>query len=113
MEAKEAAEKPKAKKKPVPTEDGLLKMKLSLSLGEDHPLRVFQSDLKARGIKNVEVADVAAEALTKLDQEYWEEKLKSVTPLEYRINMALANPEMREKLTSLLESGAADSELPI
>ena len=55
-------------------------------------------------MKNFDVPNFITEALNQINPQFWEEKLEELTPLEYKVSEALSNPEMREKLSSLLAS---------
>lgn len=92
-------------------DDAAGKLKLVLNVGADHWLNRFQDQCKVRGIKNIEISDVLLEALAQVPDHFWENKIEELTPLEYRINAALSDPNMREKLQELLASQAAKSNL--
>lgn len=83
------------------------KIRLSLQEEEGSALANFQNALKDRGIKNLEISDIVAEALATIPQEWWDAKLEELTPLEWKLHAALGNPEMRAKLMSLLEGKKA------
>lgn len=78
------------------------RLKLQLSLDGDHPLANFCNEIKKRGIKDVEMNHFILEALKEVPTHWWDMQLDQVTPLEYRVNMALNDPAMREKLSKLL-----------
>ena len=78
------------------------KIKLMVKAGVDHPLSRFQTTMKNRNIKGVDLGDVVAEALEAVPQEWWDQKIEAMTPLEYRVNSALLDPELRQKLSALL-----------
>ncbi len=80
------------------------KIRLNLLEDEGSPLFHFQNALKERGIKNIELSDLIAEALGTVPQEWWDAKLEELTPLEWKLHAALENPEMRAKLMSLLDA---------
>jgi hypothetical protein len=79
-----------------------IKFKLQLVASRQHPLCNFSEEVKVRGIKNFDLNQFVLEALSTLDSSWWQEQLESLTPLEYKITAALADPEMREKLKQLL-----------
>ena len=45
------------------------------------------------------------EAIDQLPPTWWEDKIESLTPLEYKVQEALKKPDMREKLANLLVEG--------
>lgn len=81
-----------------------VKARLSLNVGDSHPLAHFMQAVKERGIKNLDLGEFVLEALLTIPEAWWQQKLEDYTPLEYKINAALSDPAMREKLTSLLAS---------
>ena len=93
-----------SKKNKQPKINNGTKIKLNLNAPDDHPLGDFLAEVKKRGIKNFDLNEFIIEATNKVPSEWWQEKIDSMTPLEFKINEALANPEMREKLTDLLTS---------
>lgn len=78
------------------------KLRLVLAEDEQSHLFAFQQTLKERGVKNFELGDVVAEALATIPKEWWDAKIDEITPLEWKLHAALENPDMREKLMSLL-----------
>jgi hypothetical protein len=78
------------------------KMKLNLSLAEDHPFSYLQLELKRRGLKNLDLNKLMSEIFSEISEKWWEEKLDTLTPLEYKVSQAMANPEMRKKFNDLL-----------
>ena len=92
----------KAKKSTPKDKSSITKTRLMLSTDEFHPLSSFQAELKLRSIKNFDLNALVVRALKKLPEEYWESELEDITPLEYRVNAALSDPEMRKKLKELL-----------
>ena len=99
-----AAEKKRVKaKKGASANPVARKIRLTLVEDEGGPLGELQDQLKDRGLKNYDLSTVVGEALSTIDQGWWKEKLDELTPLEGKIQAALDNPEMREKLVSLLD----------
>lgn len=91
------------KKKPrAKAADSGVKTRCIISTEPDHPFSHFLNELKDRGIKGFDPGDFLKEILDTLPEDFWEKKLEDLTPLEYKINAALADPKMREKLTVLL-----------
>lgn len=78
------------------------KLRLVLAEDEQSQLFAFQQTLKERGVKNFELGDIVAEALATVPKEWWDAKIDEITPLEWKLHAALENPDMREKLMSLL-----------
>ncbi|RZA20624.1 MAG: hypothetical protein EOP10_17800 [Proteobacteria bacterium] len=78
------------------------KLRLVLAEDEQSQLFLFQQTLKERGVKNFELGDIVAEALATIPKEWWDAKIDEITPLEWKLHAALENPDMREKLMSLL-----------
>lgn len=100
QEAKPVA-KGKAKK---PKASDELKLRLMLNAPEDHPFAQFISEIKKRGVKNFEPGEFILKTLAEFPEEWWNETIEALTPLEFKINKALSDPDMREKLTMLLAS---------
>lgn len=78
------------------------KLRLVLAEDEQSHLFAFQQTLKERGVKNFELGDIVAEALATIPKAWWDAKIDEITPLEWKLHAALENPDMREKLMSLL-----------
>lgn len=76
--------------------------KLLLTSPGEHPFSIFLNELKTRGIRNLDLNDFVVEALSRVPQSWWDEKIEELTPLEYRVNNALSNPDLRAKLSELL-----------
>ena len=70
---------------------------------ENGPLTELQTKLKERGVKAIDLGQIANEALATIDKEWWANKLDELTPLEYKLHAALENPETRQKLMSILD----------
>jgi hypothetical protein len=81
-----------------------VKLKLQLAASRQHPLSSFLEEVKLRGIKNFDTNQFVLDALSHIDAPWWQEQLDALTPLEFKISAALADPEMREKLKLLLAS---------
>lgn len=84
------------------TETKELKTKMTLSFPEDHPFSRLQLELKRRGLKSLDLNTLMEEIFSQTPSEWWDEKLDALTPLEFKVNQALTNPEMREKFKDLL-----------
>ena len=106
VDAKDA-EKPKsaakAQSKSGASKAPTKKVRLVLSVEDESRINILVEGLKQRGLKNYDLSDVVGEALETIEEDWWREKLEELTPLEWKIQAALENPEMREKLVSLLE----------
>ncbi|MFK7872493.1 MAG: hypothetical protein AB8C84_04885 [Oligoflexales bacterium] len=81
------------------------KMRLELYEDDQSGLGRFLCELKRRHIKDVDLPELILEALEAVPEEWWAEKLKEMTPLEYRVQTALEDPTMRERLEALLQEG--------
>ena len=103
-ESQETKPVSKAKAKKAKTGNDELKLRLVLNAPEEHPFAQFISEIKQRGVKNFEPGEFILKTLAEFPQEWWDEKIESLTPLEFKINKALSDPDMREKLTMLLAS---------
>ena len=79
-----------------------LKTKLNLSLAEDHPFSHLQLELRRRGLKHLDLGALLTEVFAELPENWWEQKLDDLTPLEYKVSQALADPKMRKKFNELL-----------
>ena len=98
----ESTEKKEKKVKAESSSPKEVKTKLLLTTSPDHPLSVFQSEIKKRNIKETNLNDLLLEALDQVSENWWEEKIEQLTPLEFKVKEALSNPQMREKLATLL-----------
>lgn len=76
--------------------------KLILTSDAEHPFSLFQNEIRLRGIRNLDINELVVEALSEVPKTWWEDKIEELTPLEYRVNNALANPDLRAKLSELL-----------
>ena len=76
--------------------------KLLLTSSAEHPFSMFQNELKTRGIRNLDLNEFVVAALAEVPQSWWAERIEELTPLEYRVNSALSNPDLRAKLSELL-----------
>lgn len=81
----------------------LKKVRLNLLEDEEGSLLSLQNALRDRGLKNYDLSETVSEALATIPQEWWKAKLEDLTPLEWKVQAALDNPDMREKLVTLLE----------
>jgi hypothetical protein len=86
---------------------GSKKIRLTLVEDDNAALAQFQTALKDRGVKGIELSDIITEALATIPQEWWDAKIEELTPFEYKLHAALGNPEMRAKLMSLLDGKKA------
>mgnify|MGYP003683321567 CR=1 FL=1 len=93
---------PKARKG-ADAKSAMKKIRLNLQEVEDGPLNTMLNSLRDRGLKNYDLSETVSEALATIPEDWWKEKLEDLTPLEWKVQAALENPEMREKLVSLLE----------
>ena len=82
-----------------------IKTKVLFSTLPTHPLSIFQSEIKKRNIKDVNLNDILLEAIDQLPTNWWKDKIESLTPLEFKVQEALKQPDMREKLENLLVQG--------
>ena len=79
-----------------------LKTKMLLSLPQSHPFSHLQLELRRRGLKNLDLNAIMEEIFSQMPSSWWEEKLDTLTPLEYKVSQAMESPEMREKFKDLL-----------
>tara|TARA_B100001996_G_C18279147_1_gene446265 strand:- start:49 stop:444 length:396 start_codon:yes stop_codon:yes gene_type:complete len=110
----EENKKPSKKDKEKIVEEKALrevKTKALFSTLPDHPLSLFQSEIKKRNIKDVNLNDILLEAINQLPPTWWEDKLDLLTPLEFKVQEALKSPDMREKLANLLVEGQEKEDL--
>ncbi|MCB9229927.1 MAG: hypothetical protein H6618_09970 [Deltaproteobacteria bacterium] len=98
-----------AKKKHKSQASQLTKTRCVISSSADHPFCQFMNQLRDRGVRQFDPGEFIGEILDSMSDQFWKEQLEKRTPLEFRINAALADPNMREKLTTLL---AAETALP-
>ena len=105
MSEEMSEEKKGAEKKRKGAETAGKKIRLALPESEDNPLTMFQREIRNRGIKSFDLSEIVMEALAEVGDEWWKDKLESLTPLEYKLQAALENPDMREKLISILNQG--------
>ncbi len=88
--------------------DNSVRTKLLLNMENEHPLSVFQNELKIRGIKNVDLNEFVVLALSQVPAAWWQTRIEELTPLEYRVNNALSDPNLRQKLSDLLNPQQAN-----
>lgn len=81
----------------------LKKLRIIIEESEEGLLHSFMAKLRDRGIKSPDLGVLILDGLSELPETWWEEKLDSMTPLEWKVQAALENPDLREKLVSLLE----------
>ena len=86
------------------TQPALLKLKVNLPVESDGKLNQLLSELKERGIKNVDAGPIISEALDLVPDQWWAEKLQELTPIEVRVQLALQDPDMRAKLLDVLNT---------
>ena len=89
-------------KKKVASMSDMKTTKLILTSEADHPFSKFQTELKNRGIKDCDLNDTVVAALQEVPESWWQQKIEQFTPLEFRINSALSDPHMRQKLSEFL-----------
>lgn len=95
-------------KNETPQKSAQYKLRLNLATDDDHPFSQLQKELKVRGVKSPDWSSVIVDAFEQVPKTWWEEKLDQLTPLEFKINAALSDPAMREKLTELLAQKESD-----
>lgn len=95
--------KKKEKRQGAEAKSQLKKIRLTLEEAEDGRLHSLMNDLKDRGVKSPDLGPIITAALATIPDEWWTEKLEELTPLEWKVQAALENPDLREKLVSLLE----------
>lgn len=78
-----------------------VKVKLQMSLNPDHPLADCFLSLKDRGVKSPDLNRLVEKALEEVPEAWWNERIEEAVPLDIKVQEALKNPEMREKLNSL------------
>ena len=86
------------------------KMKFQLHVPTEHPFYAFGEVLKQRKAKALDLGALTLEALASVEKDWWTKKLEELTPIEYRINLALKSPELREELSSFLEQKLPSSQ---
>ena len=101
--------KVKAKKKSAsaPT-----KLKLSIQVPTGHVLQEFHEGARERGVKGIDIGSVVLEALEAVPSQWWTDKLEGLTPIEYKIHLALNNPELRKELNLFLEEKLPGTDEP-
>ena len=82
--------------------------KLVITLPSDAPVVLVAQALKERGAK-IELGDLIREALAEVPDAWWEQKKEQLTPLEFKIQQALKDPVMRDRLQSFLLKDTATS----
>jgi predicted TIM-barrel fold metal-dependent hydrolase len=102
-DAKAQKKQSSAKRKGADSQSKTKKVRLTIEETEEGRLTSLMNTLKDRGVKNPDLGHVVAEALATIPEPWWEEKLDELTPLEWKVQAALDNPDMREKLVTLLE----------
>ena len=103
-EPQEAKTASKAKAKKAKAGNDELKLRLVLNAPESHPFAQFLNQIKQRGVKSFDPGEFILKTLAEFPEEWWNERIEGLTPLEFKINKALSDPDMREKLTMLLAS---------
>lgn len=99
---KKRGRKPKEESESEETRKGL---KLSFEEAElPEAVTDFIATLKTRGIKDYNLGDIFSEALKEVKDSFWDKKLEELTPLQWKLNAALTNPELKDKLLALLGS---------
>ena len=83
------------------------RMRLEVYEDEQSEFGKFLCALKERQIKDIDLPQMILEALEAVSEDWWKDKLEELTPLEYRVQTALEDPTMRERLEALLQDGSA------
>lgn len=107
-EQQDLSAKEKSSKEDKSNDVKIIKTRAVLATEESHPLSRFLMEAKKRGLKSFDPSAVILDALNTLDDQWWDDKLEELTPLEFKISAALTDPKMREKLTMLLSSQKLD-----
>ena len=89
-------------KKPAAQSNAAKKIKVTLQEDTDGPLALLVNSLKERGVRNPDLGQVIQSALNSMADEFWQEQLEALTPLEVRVQEAMEDPQMRAKLVELL-----------
>ena len=87
-------------------QDDLIKLKLVLAEPVDSPLNRFQQSLRERGVKNIDLNPIVSEALSQVPESWWDQRLDELTPMEFKLQQAMEDPEMREKIIALLNGSS-------
>lgn len=87
------------------------KLKITLPDAPEHPFYQFVEELKFRRIKNLDLGELILEGLSNVDESWWKKKIDQLTPLEFRVDVALADPSLRDKLTEFLKTQTPDDNL--
>lgn len=93
----------KAKRQGAEAKSNLKKIRLTIEEPEDGRLHTFMNVLKDRGVRNPDLGVIISEALETVSEDWWNNKIEELTPLEWKVQAALENPDLREKLVNLLE----------
>jgi len=93
----------KSKRQGAEAKSQLKKIRLTIEEAEDGRLHTFMSALRDRGVKNPDLGLLISEALATVNEDWWSSKIEQLTPLEWKVQAALENPDLREKLVTLLE----------
>lgn len=80
------------------------KLKLNLTEQADHPFFNFFEEIKQRRVKNVDAGEIILEALNQVPKSWWETKIEELTPLEFRVDVAMNDPQLRTKLAQFLKT---------
>ena len=102
MTEEQALETAPIEKSTKPAKPAVKKHKITLQESDEGPLSNLLSSLKERGVRNPDLSQVVNAAFDKMDETFWEEQLEELTPLEVRVQEAMEDPEMRQKLMDLL-----------
>ena len=92
-------------------QDDLIKLKLVLAEPADSPLSRFQQNLRERGVKNFDLSQVVSEALSQVPEAWWDQRLDDMTPIEFKLQQAMEDPEMRDKIIALLSGASSTREV--
>ncbi|MFW7379575.1 MAG: hypothetical protein ACOH5I_12250 [Oligoflexus sp.] len=93
----------KSKRQGAEAKTQLKKLRLTIEETEDGRLHTFMNALRDRGVKNPDLGVLVSEALATVNEDWWTNKIEELTPLEWKVQAALENPDLREKLVTLLE----------
>ena len=86
--------------------ENLLKLKLQLDIEDTHPLAKTYNQLKDRGVKSPDVTELIISALEQVSDAWWKERVEEMIPLDIKVQEALKNPKMREKLNEFFTSAS-------
>ena len=87
------------------------KHRLTLTLSADHPLQQALDRLKERGLKAKEIDcdGMVAKALSTVAESFWQDQVEAQTPLQWRVEQAMADPKMRDRLAEVLAQDSSQT----